>query len=411
MSTHKSLRIRSDFPSGNGKDFQEIKPDHWTMELEGDFIYGPWYYVEFEENAAEEREVELKILGIPSTPDLLQAECPVIKVNEGEWQKLPQERVSIENTDKTGIFETPVLFFWEQGKKVPKDRKATHLLSNICLKLHIPANSRLRLATTYPYTYGHLLKWLNALSKGNGPLAKYIKVKSVGKSEEGRDIPVVILTNFKKKKKKRRIFITARMHPCLEASGSWGTEKIVEFLLGGSRHSRELLNQFVFSIIPMVNVDGVHKGNPHYNARGVDIWIDFNGRKSKEAQEVFDFMINFKPEFYIDLHGWLSHDKGRWPFDGAYIDTIGVDSFDRDYYIRMIECLKNKIEGFASYALYRFVVPESSIAVAYRELHALGCVLEINPSFSSVYSVKKRTLNSFLGICDFLLQNPLPGGS
>jgi len=407
MNDRYSLKIRSNFPSGNGKNFYEIIPGHWAMELEGDFIYGPWYYIELEETAGEEKEIELKILGIPSIPDLLtQADHPVIKINRGEWQRLSSKKVNIEHTDKTKFFQTPVVAFLEQRKKVPKNRKARYPLSNICLKLHIPANSTVYLATTYPYTYAQLLNWLDTLSNLNESLKRYVKIKSIGKSEKGRDIPLIILTNFEKKEKgKQKLLITARMHPCLEVSGSWGIEEIVRFLLGNSARSQKILNQSIISIIPMVNVDGVYRGNPHYNAKGVDICLDFRNKKSKEAQAVFNFMNLFKPDFYMDFHGWLSHDKGKFPFDGAYIDTASIKPFDKEHYIQLIGYLKKKVEGFASYALYRFAPPGGPVAVIYEELHTLGCTVEVNPGSYSLESVKKRSLNYFLAIYEFVSTN------
>ncbi len=407
MNSYYPLRIRSDFPSGNGKNFCEITPDRWTMELEGDFIYGPWYYIELQETVSKKREIELKILGIPSIPDLLtQADHPIVKINKGEWQRLPSKNVSIEYTDDTKFFETPVIVFLEEGGEIPKDKKTCYPLSNICLKLHIPANSTVYLATVYPYTYARLLNWLDTLSNLNESLREYLKIKSIGKSEEGRDISLIILTNFEKKEKgKQKLLITARMHPALEVSGSWGIEEIVWFLLGSSERSQEILNQSVISIIPMVNVDGVYKGNPHYNAKGVDVCLDFKNRKSKEAQAVFNFMNTFKPDFCIDLHGWLSHDKGKFPFDGAYVDTTSVKSFDKERYIQLIKYLKKKVDGFGSYALYRFAPPGNPVRIIYEELNTLGCTIEVNPGSCSLELVKKRSLSYFLAIYEFVLSH------
>ena len=38
-------------------------------------------------------------------------------------------------------------------------------------------------------------------------------------------------------------------------------EGIINYLLGKSEKAKQLLNDFVFKIVPMVNVDGVVHGN------------------------------------------------------------------------------------------------------------------------------------------------------
>jgi cytosolic carboxypeptidase protein 2/3 len=53
-------------------------------------------------------------------------------------------------------------------------------------------------------------------------------------------------------------------------------EYIIEFLLGNSSLARNLRENFVFKIVPMLNVDGVIVGNYRCNLSGADLnrqWI------------------------------------------------------------------------------------------------------------------------------------------
>jgi len=61
-------------------------------------------------------------------------------------------------------------------------------------------------------------------------------------------------------KGKKVIFITARIHQG-EVQGSWMAKGIIDFLIGNYSDSRILRSNFIFVIIPMLNIDGVRYGN------------------------------------------------------------------------------------------------------------------------------------------------------
>lgn len=54
-------------------------------------------------------------------------------------------------------------------------------------------------------------------------------------------------------------------------------EYIIDFLLGNSPTARMLRDNFVFKIVPMLNIDGVIIGNYRCNLSGADLnrqWIE-----------------------------------------------------------------------------------------------------------------------------------------
>lgn len=53
MREYVPVEITSDFPSGNGKNFQELSPNRWTMELEENVMHGPWYFIKLKETAGK----------------------------------------------------------------------------------------------------------------------------------------------------------------------------------------------------------------------------------------------------------------------------------------------------------------------------------------------------------------------
>ncbi len=48
-------------------------------------------------------------------------------------------------------------------------------------------------------------------------------------------------------------------------------EGCIRYLLGGSEEATQLLNKYIFKIVPMMNVDGVIYGNSRCDISGSDI--------------------------------------------------------------------------------------------------------------------------------------------
>ena len=70
--------------------------------------------------------------------------------------------------------------------------------------------------------------------------------------------------------------ITSRVHPG-ETGASWMMKGIIDYLTGPSLNSKILRDNFVFKIVPMLNIDGVVNGSSRCNLAGVDLnrcWID-----------------------------------------------------------------------------------------------------------------------------------------
>lgn len=56
------------------------------------------------------------------------------------------------------------------------------------------------------------------------------------------------------------MWVIARQHPG-EVTSSFMMEGIINYLLGHSKKSKDLLKRYVFKVVPMVNIDGVIHGN------------------------------------------------------------------------------------------------------------------------------------------------------
>ncbi len=64
--------------------------------------------------------------------------------------------------------------------------------------------------------------------------------------------------------------LTSRVHPG-EPQASYMMEGSLKFLLSKTELAEELLKNFVFKIVPMLNPDGVIHGNYRCSLLGVDL--------------------------------------------------------------------------------------------------------------------------------------------
>jgi len=64
--------------------------------------------------------------------------------------------------------------------------------------------------------------------------------------------------------------LTSRVHPG-ESMVSYLVEYVIDFLIGNSVEARILRENFVFYVVPMLNIDGVINGNYRVNLAGVDL--------------------------------------------------------------------------------------------------------------------------------------------
>jgi cytosolic carboxypeptidase protein 2/3 len=69
---------------------------------------------------------------------------------------------------------------------------------------------------------------------------------------------------------KKGVVISARVHPG-ESNSSWMMKGVIDFLISDCKEARELRDNFVFKIIPMLNPDGVINGNYRCSLAGCDL--------------------------------------------------------------------------------------------------------------------------------------------
>ena len=137
-------------------------------------------------------------------------------------------------------------------------------------------NDEIYFANCIPFTYTDLMKDLNYYTKYENNKYPFFHRKTLCQTIGGNDIDYITINNsyinnaFNNDKNRKVIFLIARQHPS-ETVGSWKIKGAIKFLLGNSDEAKYLRDNFIFKIIPMINVDGVIQGNTRTSIAGCDL--------------------------------------------------------------------------------------------------------------------------------------------
>ncbi len=167
-----------------------------------------------------------------------------------------------------------------------------------------------------PYTQSYLDKkiaeWLET---------GYADTISIGRSEHGRDMPLLIITNNNSqgKKEKKRIYIHGRVHPG-ETPASWHLDKMIDILTDSNDYANDLRDNAVFYILPFANPDGVWEGMSRSNGNGINLevnWADTEDVTAKEVKNIRVFLrkLTAKGEpldLFLNMHSQVAPHLSYW---------------------------------------------------------------------------------------------------
>ena len=342
----KDIIFTSEFNSGNMKNCSQLKENEFSVliasDCEGKYIVNKisifkiWFY--FGVISEKERNVKISIdnlnnfyynyktgykicyniLEEKETPSDYQS-----KYTEGEeinWKRLETEyELNLDNE--------------------------TNFLS-IKFNFDLPKNRYVLFSFCFPWSYDK-----------NEAFLKYIKEKSENKniyyhdeiltlSKEKRNIHLLTITSKKniimnKKEEcmnglfpnKNRcnlimhdthiIFITARVHPG-ETPGTLTFNGILKLLIDSDNPiSKILLDNFIFKLIPIINVDGVSNGYFRLNTEGYNLnrcYLGPSPRINPENYAItklfYFYSSHYKVRYYFDLHADMNV-RGVYTFGNA----------------------------------------------------------------------------------------------
>lgn len=136
---------------------------------------------------------------------------------------------------------------------------------------------------------------------GRHAASSNVRVTSLGKSTNGRDIGMMEITQ---PTNKEWLVVLGRMHPP-EVTGALALFPFVDNMLGGK--GAEFINRFNILVIPNVNPDGVAEGHWRHNAKGVDLNRDWKAFKQVESRLIRDKLNAIEADggnivFALDFH-------------------------------------------------------------------------------------------------------------
>ncbi|MDY0942200.1 M14 family metallopeptidase [Priestia megaterium] len=139
----------------------------------------------------------------------------------------------------------------------------------------------------------------------------YVKLKIIGKSQQGREIPVLYFSKEKKfadgkPSKKPTIWLQSQIHGNEPASGESVLAMATRLTEG---FGKDVLNKVNIVIVPRINPDGSYAFKRQL-ANNLDGNRDYIKLESPEVQSIRAEFNRFSPEVVIDAHEYTPYSSG-----------------------------------------------------------------------------------------------------
>ncbi|XP_059081285.1 cytosolic carboxypeptidase 1-like isoform X2 [Tigriopus californicus] len=129
------------------------------------------------------------------------------------------------------------------------------------------------LAYHFPYTYTRLLTHLEVLQCSKSQ-DTYLRIDSLNKTLNNHDVPLITITsnndNARPLLERKLVVLTSRVHPG-ETNASFMMEGVLDQLVSDSQLASVLRSNFIFKLVPMLNVEGVINGCHRCGLTGDDL--------------------------------------------------------------------------------------------------------------------------------------------
>ena len=163
---------------------------------------------------------------------------------------------------------------------------------------HRPERDSVYYAYFEPYPFERHLDLIGRVASHD-----QVRVEDLGNTIDGHDLNLLVVGNPDAASK---VWIIARQHPG-ETMAEWFVEGLLDALLdSGDPHSRALLSQAVFYVVPNMNPDGAARGNLRTNAAGANLnreWVSPSLATSPEVFHVRDRLHQTGCDLFLDVHG------------------------------------------------------------------------------------------------------------
>lgn len=185
--------------------------------------------------------------------------------------------------------------YYGNGPSYIQPDNLSHLFPDPNVSFKTPAFKQNKIAfTSQEEMFGHI----NSLAHKN----KIIQVKTIGKSTEGRDIPMLLFSKDSKRpikgSHKPLIWIQGQIHGNEPASGE-STLVLAQWLAEGKLG--DVLDNVNVAIVPRVNPDGSYYFK-RFTANDMDANRDYLKVEYPEVQAIHQSIDDYEPEVILDVH-------------------------------------------------------------------------------------------------------------
>lgn len=163
--------------------------------------------------------------------------------------------------------------------------------------------------------YEELMAFLNKLKEQHPDC---VSIHVIGKSQKGRDIPILFINKNTAQKNKVRFWIQGGLHGN-EPASTEGVLYLVYKLLKDPKLAY-LLDRLEFAIVPMANIDGYLKLN-RYADNGLDLNRDQTKLMAPESVCLKQAFSDYKAHVALDFHEYNAYRK-----DFAKLASFGIAS-------------------------------------------------------------------------------------
>ncbi|KAG7201176.1 hypothetical protein KM043_003967 [Ampulex compressa] len=249
----KRLQFESRFESGNLRKAIQIGPREYDLILTPDVNSGSrhqWFY--FEVSNMESK--------VPYTFNIINCEKANSQFNFG--MKPILFSVMEAQLGRPGWIRTGADICYYRNCYQRPTKGKTYLTTSFTVAFP-HAYDVCYLAYHFPYTYSQLMsniwKWTRMVS-GTGV---YFRADALCESLNGNENPLLTVTSVDSESNpvqdRKVIFLTSRVHPG-ESNASWVMHGTLEALLSDATYAKSLRDDYVFKIVPMLNIEGVVNG-------------------------------------------------------------------------------------------------------------------------------------------------------
>jgi dienelactone hydrolase len=275
------ITIHTDFEGGRLGRVEQVAPAHFRCgvagqsDQDGRNRQANWYY--FRVDGCRRREVTVDLVDLP-----------------GEYNYKPNRGAVTADT-------LPVYSYdgrnWRHFEATEYDATEPRLRLRLT-----PESDSVWIAHVPPYTNADLARLLKEYEK-----SRDLEVTSIGRTLQGRSIPLLTITAEGVGAPKKTIWLMFRQH-AWESGTSWVAEGAIRFLL--SPAAEPIRRASVFKILPMCDPDGVALGGVRFNVKGYDLnrnWdvVDPQSMPEIAAQRraILDWVDSGKPvDLFLALH-------------------------------------------------------------------------------------------------------------